>query len=182
MSHNNLTDDGYLGYSRIQLKRLEDVLPDEDYILHASKWWRVLGERYPEMAYDLEIAGYSGHTSPETDVVGGGAPDFVVVSAVSAGLQFRDGAIYEVPWPCCELIYVKDARRRRAGADPDERVFGIFSRHYDSDGDPYYAPIDQEMQPGVSSGWFLDPRVDLILDWEPVDVAGLLERMRKGHD
>ena len=177
MNYGHLADDGYCGYSRVQLKRLEDVLPDEDYILHASRWWRVLGEKYPEMAYDLEIAGHLGHTPPETDVVEGNARDFVVVSAVSAGLQFQDGAIYDVPWPCCELVYVKDARRRGEGADPDERVFGIFSRRYDSDGDPYYAPIDREMQPGVASTWILDPQYDLILDWKPVDVAGLLERM-----
>lgn len=177
MNYGHLDDDGYRGYSRVQLKRLEDVLPDEDYILHASRWWRVLGERYPEMAYDLEIAGHSGHTPPETGVVEGNARDLVVVSAVSAGLQFQDGAIYGVPWPCCELVYVKDARRRQGGTDPDARVFGIFSRRYDSDGDPYYAPIDQEMQPGVASTWILDPQYDLILDWEPVDVAELLERV-----
>jgi len=84
------------------------------------------------------------------------------------------GVLLDGPWPCCGLIYVKRASRRGVGNDPDEKVFGIFSLRYGSDGELYYAPADPEMQPGVSSNWRLYPERDLILSWEPVDVADLL--------
>jgi hypothetical protein len=164
----------------INLKRLRDVLPHDDYVLHASRWWRVAEERYPEMAYDLEIAGPSDPKNPETATLTGGEEDLTVVASAFSGLQFRDGILLDVTWPNLELIYVRDARMREDGGDAsDEQVFGIFSRHYRGDGSTYYDPIDPEMQPGVASIWRLDPRYDLILDWEPVDVAGLLTGMQE---
>ena len=62
-----------------------------------------------------------------------------------------------------------------AGDDPNERVFGIFALRYDYDGEPYYAPTDPEMQPGVAAEWFPFPGRALILSWEPVDMARLLD-------
>lgn len=159
---------------RIGLKRAEDVIPGEDYALHASYWWRVTGEVGETGALELEIAGPSDPLKPETGVMVGGEGDLVVTASASAGLQFQDGVLLDVPWPCCALIYVKNARRRGVGDDPNEQVFGIFTLRYDSDGESYYAPIDQEMQPGVASNWFLFPGSDLILAWEPVDVTDLL--------
>lgn len=84
-------------------------------------------------------------------------------------------------WPDHDLIYVRDARRQHVQIGSGERVFGIFSRRYDSDGNEYFYPIERRDQGGVKSHWLLDPEYDLILDWEPVDVADLLERMQKGH-
>lgn len=84
-------------------------------------------------------------------------------------------------WPDHDLIYVRDARRRHVQVGSEERVFGIFSRRYDSDGNEYFYPVERRAQAGVKSCWLLDPEYDLILDWEPVDVAALLERMR-GRD
>lgn len=159
---------------RVCLKRFEDVIPDEDYVLHASYWWRVTGEVGGTGALELEIAGPSAPLNPETGVMVGDDGALVVASPGSAGLQFRDGVLLDVPWPCCSLIYVKRASRRGVGNDPDEKVFGIFSLRYGSDGDSYYAPVDPAMQPGVASNWRLYPERDLILLWEPVDVADLL--------
>lgn len=84
-------------------------------------------------------------------------------------------------WPDHDLIYVRDARRRHVQTGSDERVSGIFSRRYDSDGNEYFYPIERRAQAGVQPHWLLDPEYDLILDWEPVDVADLLERMQRGH-
>ncbi|WP_311359389.1 hypothetical protein [Actinomyces oris] len=84
-------------------------------------------------------------------------------------------------WPDHDLIYVRDARRRHVQIGSGERVFGIFSRRYDSDGNEYFYPVERRAQDGVQPHWLLDPKYDLILDWEPVDVADLLERMR-GRD
>lgn len=78
-------------------------------------------------------------------------------------------------WPEGDLIYVRNARRRHVSRGAEDRIFGIFALHYDEDGNSYYYPVDRERQPGVQSYWLLDPRYDLILDWEPVDVAKLLE-------
>lgn len=159
---------------RIGLKRMEDVIPDEDYVLHASYWWRVTGEVGGTGALELEIAAPDDPLRPETAILVGNEGSLVVTSPASAGLQFRDGVLLDVPWPCCSLIYVKRASRRGVGNYPDEKVFGIFSLRYGSDGEPYYAPADPKMQPGVASDWLLFPERDLILSWEPVDVADLL--------
>lgn len=165
---------------RIVLKRLEDVIPGEDYVLHASYWWGVVGADWGTSVLYLEIAGPSGQGNPATAVLVRDEGDLAVTSPVASDLQFQDGTLLDVPWPHGDLIYVKDARRRGAREAPEERVFGIFSRRHGPDGEPYYAPVDRAMQPGVASDWLLDPRYDLILDWEPVDVAGLLKRMEKG--
>jgi hypothetical protein len=159
---------------RIGLKRLKDVIPDEDYILHVSYWWKVTGEVGVTGSLKLEIAAPDDPIHPETSILVGDEGSLVVTASVVSGLQFHGGALLDVPWPCCGLIYVKRASLRGVGNDPDEKVFGIFSLRYDSDGEPYYAPVDPEMQPGVSSKWLLFPNRDLILSWEPVDVAELL--------
>ena len=162
---------------RIVLKRLEDVIPGEDYVLHASYWWRVVGADWGTSVLYLEIAGPSGQGNPATAVLVRDEGDLVVTSPASSDLQFRDGTLLDVPWPRGDLIYVKDARRRGAREDLEERVFGIFSLRQGSDGEPYYAPVDREMQPGVASSRCLFPGSDMVLDWEPVDVADLLERL-----
>jgi len=159
---------------RIGLKSMKDVIPDEDYVLHASYWWMVTGEVGETGALELEIAGPADPLNPETAVLAGDEGSLVVTASAVSGLQFQDGVLLDVPWPCRGLIYVKRASRRGVGNDPSEKVFGIFSLRYDSDGESYYAPVDQEMQPGVSSKWLLFPDRDLILSWEPVDVAELL--------
>lgn len=158
----------------IGLKRMEDVLPDTDYVHHASYWWKVTGEVGETGALELEIAAPGDPLHPETAILAGNEGSLVVTASTSSGLQFKDGVLLDVPWPCCSLIYVKRASRRGAGNDPDEKVFGIFSLRYGSDGEPYYAPADPGMQPGVSYKWLLFPDRDLILSWEPVDVADLL--------
>lgn len=158
----------------IGLKRVEDVLPDSDYVHHASYWWKVTGEVGETGALELEIAAPDDPLHPETSILVGDAGSLVVTAPASAGLQFQNGSLLDVLWPCCGLIYVRNARLRGIGNDPDEKVFGIFALRYDSDGSPYYAPVDQAMQPGVASSWILYPGFDLILDWEPVDVAELL--------
>lgn len=84
-------------------------------------------------------------------------------------------------WPDCDLIYVKEARRRMVYRGAEDKVFGIFYTKIDADGNEYYCPADPERQPGVSSSWLLDPEYDLILSWEPVDVADLLIRMGGGR-
>lgn len=166
---------------RVGLKRLEDVIPDEDYVLHASYWWRVTGEVVDTGALELEIAGPPDPKNPETAVLVGDAGSLAVTAPTSAGLQFQNGTLLDVPWPCCGLIYVRNARRRVIGADHDEKVFGIFTLRYDSDWESYYAPVDPEMQPGVASDWLLFPERDLILAWEPVDVAELLREYSGGR-
>ena len=161
----------------VVLKRLEDVMPDEDYVLHASYWWKVVGAGWGTSILYLEIAGPSGQGNPATAVLVRDEGDLVVTSPVYSDLQFQDGTLLDVPRPSGDLIYVRDARRRGSWEDPEERVFGIFVLRYDSDGEPYYVPVNQEMQPGVASSWHLSPGSDLVLDWEPVDVADLLERL-----
>lgn len=165
----------------IGLKRGSDIIADA-IIYHGDCWWRVLGNGTTmdtEILY-VERAGSAEGSSEEVKIP---VDESRLYPSVSEGapLQFRDGTLLTEPWPCCEIIYVKDARRRSVRTDPDEKVFGIFTRRYDSEGDPYYYPADQELQPGVASTWILDPKYDLILDWEPVDVADLLERMQKEH-
>ena len=163
--------------AQIGLKRLEDIVPDEDYVLHASYWWKVVRADWGTAVLYLEIAGPGSAGNPETAVLVRDEGDLVVTTSASSELQFHNGELLSVPWPHCSLIYVKNARRRGAGVDPGEEVSGIFALRHDSYGEPYYAPIDQEVQPGVASDWLLFPGIDLILDWEPVDVADLLERM-----
>lgn len=166
----------------VRLKRLEDVQPDEDFILYDSRWWKVVGEQYPDMVLELEIAGPSVEGSQETCTLSGDEGSLAVVAESGGWFQFIDGVLQDVPWPSADLIHVRNARRRRVvEADRDECIYGIFSRHYDAEGAPYYYPVDRPRQPGVASNWLLDPKFDLILDWEPVDVADLLERMQKGH-
>lgn len=165
----------------VVLKRLEDVMPDEDYVLHASYWWKVVRADWGTSVLYLEIAGPRSAENPETAVLVRDEEDLVVTTSASSGLQFHNGELLSVPWPHCSLIYVKNARRREVGVDPGEEVFGIFALRHDSYGEPYYAPVDQGMQPGVASDWLLFPERDLILSWEPVDVADLLERMKRDH-
>lgn len=165
----------------VVLKRLENVMPDEDYVLHASYWWRVVRADWGTSVLYLEIAGPRSAENPETAVLVRDEDGLVVTTSASSGLQFHNGELLSVPWPHCSLIYVKNARRREVGADPGEEVFGIFALRHDSHGEPYYAPVDQGMQPGVASDWLLFPERDLILSWEPVDVADLLERMQRDH-
>lgn len=165
----------------VVLKRLEDIVPDEDYVLHASYWWRVVRADWGTSVLYLEIAGPRSAENPETAVLVRDEEDLVVTTSASSGLQFHNGELLSVPWPHCSLIYVKNARRREVGVDPREEVSGIFALRHDSYGEPYYAPVDQEMQPGVASDWLLFPGRDLILAWDPVDVADLLERMRRDH-
>jgi len=164
---------------RIRLERLEDVALSSGYVLHDSRWWRVTGGAPSEGGADvegiyLEIAGSSDPLRPESGRLDGLGGDLVVYADPWAGLQFRDGALLDTTWPGWDLIYIRDARRRGIGDDPEEKVHGIFSLRLDSDGGDYYAPVDQEHQPGVASTWYLFPDCDLILDWEPVDVADLL--------
>ena len=159
---------------RIGLKRMKDILPDTDYILHASYWWKVLGEVGDTGSLELEIAAPTDPIHPESSILVGAWDGLEVTVPASAGLQFQNGTLLDVLWPCCDLIYVRNARQRGIGDDPDERVFGIFVLRYASDGGPYYAPVDQKRQPGVASDWVLFPGRDLILDWEPIDVTELL--------
>ena len=166
--------------NRIRLERLEDVQPGEDLILHNSRWWLVTEETYPETGLELELAGPSCEGGAKTSTMRDDRESLAVVTSVESGLQFVEGVLQDVPWPDLDLIYVKSALRRRINLTEDAEVFGIFSRRYDSDGDSYYFPVDQELQQGVKSHWLLDPRYDLIRDWEPVDVAGLLEEFRGG--
>lgn len=177
MSPHGYETDDELGYDLgkgFDLKRVEDVIPDEDYVLHDSYWWMVAGEVGGSGALELEIAGPSDPLKPRTSVLSGAEGRLMVTAPASAGFQFRDGDLLPVPWPCCSLIYVKRASLRGVGNDPDEKVFGIFSLRYDSEWGTYYAPVDPEKQPGVASNWVLSPDRDLILSWEPVDVADLL--------
>lgn len=171
---------------KITSSRLEEVQTG-DAVFHGSRWWKVIGERDPEITLDLEIAGPWTTGQPATESLSGAASTPVIVAEEGSGLQFSSGVLLDVLWPEFGLIYVKDALRlsvapssQEVGAE-EENIFGIFARHYDADGDSYYAPVDREMQPGVASHWILDPRYDLILDWEPVDVADLLERMQNKH-
>lgn len=172
---------------KITLRRLKEVQTG-DVVFYGSKWWKVVGERDPEITLDLEIAGPWTTGQPATESLSGTASALVIVAEAGSGLQFSSGVLLDVLWPECGLIYVKDAPRLpiapsspEAGAE-EENIFGIFALHYDFDGDSYYAPVDQEMQPGVASHWILDPRYDLILNWEPVDVADLLKRMQAEHE
>lgn len=170
---------------RIFLKRLEDVQPLEDLVLHDSRWWLVTGDICQEsamgqesvMGLELEIAGPSESRTLETSRLLGEEDSLTVVTSTRMGLQFVNGVLQDTPWPGSDLIYVRDARVRGPGSGPDEKVYGIFILRYEEDGDPYYAPADRERQPGVASSRLLRLGRDLIRDWEPVDVAGLLERM-----
>ena len=165
----------------ICLKRGSDIIADA-IIYHGDCWWKVL-ENGTTLDGEILYAEKAGSHEGSTEEVKIPVDECEVYPSILEGapLQFQDGSLLKEFWPCRGLIYVKDARRRSTQADEDGKVFGIFALHYDSDGDPYYYPVDREMQPGVASGWLLDPKYDLILDWEPVDVADLLERMQKGH-
>lgn len=170
---------------RIFLKRLEDVQPLDDLVLHDSLWWMVTGDTSPEeggMVLELEIAGPSESRTPKTSRLLGDEASLTVVTSTRMGCQFVDGVLQDTPWPGFDLIHVRDARERGLGAVPDERVHGIFILRYGEDGDPYYVPADRDRQPGVASSWVLRPGRDLILDWEPIDVTRLLEGLENSHD
>ena len=165
---------------KITLRRLGEIQTG-DVVFHGSKWWKVVGERDPEITLDLEIAGSWSIDQLETESLSGATSTLIIMAERGSGLQFSSGVLLDVLWPECDLIYVKDALRRHHApscSEGVESIYGIFAFHYDADGDPYYAPVDQEFQPGVASHWILDPCHDLILDWEPVDVMDLLERMQ----
>ena len=175
-------------YSRVQalgqyiaLKRGSDIVADA-IIYHGDCWWKVLGNG-TTMESEILYAAKAGSPEGSTEEVKIPIDECALYPAALEGspLQFQDGSLLRELWPCCGLIYVKDARRRSTQADEDEKVFGIFALHYDSDGDPYYYPVDQDMQPGVASSWLLDPEFDLILAWEPIDVTDLLEKVQKEH-
>lgn len=168
------TDDDLLEdlSERITLKRLEDIITDEDYVLHASCWWKVVRADWGMAVLYLEIAGPDSAENPETAVLVRDEGDLVVTASAYAGLQFHNGELLSVPWPSRDLVYIQDARM--GGAGSGERVFGIFAARYGYDGETYYAPVDPEMQTGVSSSALLLPGRDLILAWEPVEVADLL--------
>lgn len=168
---------------RIKIQRLNDIGCQSEYVLHDSRWWRVIepvDSSEGLEAFILEIAGPRDPKNPETDILTGRADALVIYAEVGAGLQFQSGVLQDVMWPDSDLIYVGSARRRSMWSGIDERVSGLFSRRYDSDGDAYYVPVDPESQPEVQSHWILDPKYDLIMDWAPVDVAGLLREFRGG--
>lgn len=166
--------------NRIRLARLRDATSGGGYVLHDSLWWRITGPGgFGEL--ELEIAGPGDPLNPRESRLCGKASDLVVYADAESGLQFQEGALLSTPWPVGGLIYVADARCRGIGSDPDVRVHGIFVLRFEEDGSSYYAPVDQEDQPGVASTWLLSPSCDLILDWSPVDVADLLERMEAGR-
>jgi hypothetical protein len=178
-------DNDSADYSRVQalgryiaLKRGSDIIADA-IIYHGDCWWKVLGNG-ATMESEILYAEKAGSPESSSEEVKISIDEGALYPAALEGspLQFQDGSLLKELWPCCGLIYVKDARRRSTQADENEKVFGIFALHYNSDGDPYYYPVDQEMQPGVAPNWLLDPKFDLILDWEPVDVADLLNRMQ----
>lgn len=164
---------------RVQIERLRDVGSSGGYVLHNSTWWRAAG---PDSlgGIGLEIAGPTDYRDPRTSTLIGSPDDLAIYAQEESGLQFREGVLLDVLWPYFGLIYVKDARRRGAGNDPDEAVHGIFSLRFAPDGGSYYVPVDPESQPGVASTWPLFPDRDLILDWRPVDVGDLLSRMEAG--
>lgn len=157
--------------------RLEDVALGDGYLLCDSRWWRIVGsDEGPsgDEVVELEIAGPSDPLNVETfDLT---APGDAVVAYADAmtRLQFRDGELLETLWPDRSIIYIRDARRRGIGEDQSEKVHGIFILRYGVDGEEYYYPADSEEQPEVSPRWLLFRGGDLILDWEPVNVADLL--------
>ena len=158
----------------IGVKRGSDIIADA-IIYHDNCWWKVLGNG-TTVESEILYAEKAGGLDAGAEEVKIPIDERALYPAVLEGapLQFQDGVLLGEPWPDFGLIYVKDARSRGVGSDPDEKVFGIFSRQYDLEGAPYYAPVDPEMQPGVASVWILWPGQDLILDWEPVGVADLL--------
>lgn len=164
----------------LRLERLEDVGLSNGYVLHDSRWWRVVGST-SSGGVSLRSAGSSNRADSESAVLPGAPDDLIVYVDRESGLQFQDGTLLGVPWPNEDLIYVRDARCRDTWSDPEVRVYGIFIRRYAPEGDSFYVPADRSRQPGVASTWTLVPDCDLILDWEPVDVADLLERMQKEH-
>ena len=182
--HGYATDDELIEAlsRRIVLKRLENVIPGEDYVLHASYWWRVVRADWGTPTLYLEIAAPSGRTEPPTAVLVSGGGDLVVTAPADSELQFQGGTLPGVPWPDCTLIYVKNARRLGAWDAPEEQVSGVFVRQHGPDGDPYYAQVDSDRKPGAAPGAALLPGSALALDWEPVDVADLLRRTGKGDD
>lgn len=172
--------------SHISLKRVEDIVPDEDYVLSGSRWWRVMEmtsiQGSQDVRVDLELGGPPYVRPAQEEVARAPWGTLMVVADPSAGLQFRDGNLLDVPWPVGDLIHVKDSARWSTKSQVTERVTGVFSRHHAADGGPdYYAPVDPEFQPGMPASAILDPRFDLILDWEPVDVGDLLERLESSH-
>lgn len=180
-------DNDSAGYSRVQalgqyitLERGSDIAAGA-IIYHGDCWWKVLGNgatAESEILYAEKAGSPAG--SPEEVKIPIDECALYPAALEGSPLQFQDGSLLKELWPCCGLIYVKDARLRSTQADENEKIFGIFALHYDSDGDPYYSPVDQEMQPGVASNWLLDPEFDLVLEWEPVDVMDLLSRMQRG--
>ena len=182
MSNNKYADDiRLIDLSQyIYLKRGSDIIADA-IIYHGDCWWKVLGNG-TTVESEILYAEKAGSPEGSAEEVKIPVDECEVYPSILEGapLQFQDGSLLKEFWPCCDLIHVKDARRRSTQADENEKVFGIFARHYDSEGDPYYYPVDQDMQPGVASDWLLDPKFDLILDWEPIDVADLLSRMLGG--
>ena len=179
-------DNDSADYARVQalsqyiaLRRGSDIIADA-IIYHGDCWWKVLGNG-TTLESEILYAEKAGSTEYDAEEVRIPIDECEVYPSIQEGapLQFQNGSLLKEFWPCCDLIYVKDARRRCTQADENEKVFGIFALHYDSDGDPYYYPVDQDMPPGVASDRLLDPKLDLILDWAPIDGAELLERMQK---
>jgi len=161
----------------ILLKRGSDIIAGA-IIYHGDCWWKVLGNgttMESEILY-AEKAGGAEYGTEEVKIPIDDSKTYLTVME-DAPVQFLDGELISTEWPDKDLIYVDKALRKaatgRGSVFEEDEVHGLFSRQSDSDGDCYYAPVEAEDQ-GINRNWLLVERLDLILEWRPVNIAAVL--------
>lgn len=152
------------------------------HVYHGNGWWRVEGFGL-EDGRDVWYARKAGTASesPETSITYDDGRAYPAIPDI-APVQFRDGDVVATEWPDRDLIHVREAYRRelpgKAAEEYARPVAGLFMRRMTDEGEYRYDPVDPAVQ-GISGDVSLLEGLDLILEWEPVDLDKILKEMTR---
>ncbi len=150
------------------------------YVYHGNGWWRIggFGQEGGRDVWHVREAG-AGSGNLETAVFYDDERTYLAISDI-APVQFQDGDVVATEWPDRDLIYVRKAYRRelagKAREEYSQPIAGVFVRRMTDDGEYRYDPVDPIVQ-GISGDVSLLEGLDLILEWEPVDLGTILKEM-----
>lgn len=152
------------------------------YVYHGNSWRRVEGfglEGGRDVWYVREAGTAS--ESPETPIAYDDERTYPAISDI-APVQFRDGDVVATEWPDRDLIYVRKAYRREPAGKAREEysrpIAGVFMRRMTDEGGYRYDPVDPVVQ-GVSGDVSLLEGLDLILEWETIDLGKILAEIAR---
>ena len=152
------------------------------HVYHGNSWRRVEGlgqEGGRDVWYAREAGTVS--ESPETSIAYDDERTYPAISGI-APVQFQDGDVVATEWPDRDLIYVRKAYRRELAGKAREEyshpIAGLFMRRMTDDGEYRYDPVDPVVQ-GVSGDVSLLEGLDLILEWEPIDLGKILAEINR---